>query len=324
MRVLVIGGGGYIGAHMSRLLAQTGHEVVVLDNLSTGHRAAVKWGILEHASMSDADRLRTLLDTCRFDAVMHFAAASLVGESVADPLKYYRNNVADVVTLLETMRWAGVFRLIFSSTAAVFGVPQQDLIDEHHPLRPINPYGVSKLAVERMLADCSAAYGMRAAALRYFNAAGAEAEFGIGESHSPETHLIPRLLRKAAGEDIDVQIFGNDYPTADGTCVRDYIHVSDLCQAHLLALEFLGSNEGFHAFNLGNGKGYSVKQVVSAAESVIGRSLGIKATTRRPGDPARLVASSDKACSQLGWRPQQASLEQIVESAWRWHQRPAY
>jgi UDP-glucose 4-epimerase len=324
MRVLVVGGAGYIGAHMARMLVQHGHEAVVLDNFSTGHRAAVKWGPLEEASLADAARLQAVFGGRRFDAVMHFAAASLVGESVADPLKYYRNNVADVIVLLEAMRRAGVERLIFSSTAAVFGEPRQDLIDEQHPLQPINPYGASKLMVERILADCAAAYGLRAVALRYFNAAGAEAEAGIGESHSPETHLIPRLLRRAAGEDLEVRIFGDDYPTADGTCIRDYIHVSDLCRAHLQALDYLGTQQGFHAFNLGNGQGYSVRQVVAAVERVIGRSLGIAAAARRPGDPARLVASAAKARAELGWQPQQTALEQIVESAWRWHQKPAY
>lgn len=324
MRVLVVGGAGYIGAHMALMLTQAGHEAVVLDNFSTGHRAAVKWGPLEEASLDDAGRLNAVFAARKFDAVMHFAAVSLVGESVKDPLKYYRNNVADVLVLLDAMRRAGVGRLIFSSTAAVFGEPMQDLIDEQHPLQPINPYGSSKLMVERVLADCAAAYGLRAAALRYFNAAGAEAAAGIGESHDPETHLIPRLLRRAAGENQEVYIFGDDYPTADGTCIRDYIHVSDLSRAHLLALEYLQAHEGFHAFNLGNGQGYSVRQVLAAVERVVGRGMGVEVTARRSGDPARLVASSDKARALLGWKPQWTDLEQIVDSAWRWHRRPAY
>ena len=324
MRVLVVGGAGYVGAHMALMLTQAGHEAVVLDNFSTGHRAAVKWGPLEEASLADADRLDAVFADRHFDAVMHFAAASLVGESVKDPLKYYRNNVADVIVLLEAMRRARVEHLIFSSTAAVFGQPQQDLIDELHPLKPISPYGTSKLMVEQVLADCAAAYGLRAVALRYFNAAGAEATAGIGESHHPETHLIPRLLRRAAVEILEVRIFGDDYPTEDGTCIRDYIHVSDLCQAHLLALEYLKTRDGFHSFNLGNGQGYSVKQVVAAVEKVIGRTLGIEAAARRTGDPVRLVASSAKARAQLDWKPQWIDLEQIVESAWRWHRQPAY
>ena len=309
---------------MALRLTQAGHEAVVLDNLSTGHRAAVKWGPLEEASLADATRLEAVFASRPFDAVMHFAAVSLVGESVKNPIGYYRNNVADVIVLLDAMRRAGMGHLIFSSTAAVFGQPQQDLIDEQHPLQPINPYGASKLMVERILADCASAYGMSAVALRYFNAAGAEADAGIGESHQPESHLIPRLLRRAAGEDLDVRIFGDDYATADGTCIRDYIHVSDLCQAHLLALEYLKSNPGFSTFNLGNGQGYSVRQVVAAVEQVIGRSLGVQVAPRRAGDAARLVASAAKARARLGWKPQWTDLEQIVESAWRWHRQPAY
>jgi UDP-glucose 4-epimerase len=324
MRILVIGGAGYIGAHMSKLLAESGHDVMVLDDLSTGHRAAVRWGRLEQASMAEAPVLDRLFGGERFDAVMHFAALSLVGESMKDPLRYFRNNVASVMTVLEAMRRHGVERFIFSSTASVFGEPQSSLIDEQHPLQPINPYGASKLMVERILADCAAAYGLRSVALRYFNAAGADASGLIGESHQPETHLIPKLLRRMAGEDVDVKIFGDDYATADGTCIRDYIHVSDLSQAHLLALQYLGRNPGAHVFNLGNGTGYSVRQVVSAVERVVGRALNIETAARRAGDPARLVASSARAREQLGWQPRLPQLEQIVESAWRWHRNPAY
>ena len=324
MRILVIGGAGYIGAHMSKCLAEAGHDVVVLDDFSTGHRAAVRWGRLEQASIADTAALDRILGGQRYDGVMHFAALSLVGESMLDPLRYYRNNVANVMTLLEAMRRHGVDRFIFSSTAAVFGEPQADLIDELHPLQPINPYGASKLMVERLLSDCAAAYGLRSVALRYFNAAGADASGLIGESHNPETHLIPKLLRRAAGEDSAVRIFGDDYPTPDGTCIRDYIHVADLSQAHLLALQYLNGHAGAHVFNLGNGTGYSVREVVSAVERVIGRSLNVETASRRPGDPARLVASSERARRELGWQPRIAELEQIVESAWRWHQKPAY
>jgi len=324
MPVLVVGGAGYIGAHMSKMLAEAGHEVVVLDNLSTGHRQAVRWGVFEEASLADGDRLAAIFGKYRFDAVMHFAAASIVAESVRDPLKYYRNNVADVISLLDAMQRHEVRRFIFSSTAAVFGEPQQHTIDEQHPLQPINPYGASKLAVERMLLDCANAYGFGAIALRYFNAAGADSSGLIGESHQPETHLIPRLLRAAQGEDIDVKIYGSDYPTGDGTCIRDYIHVTDLCAAHLAALNHLQSAPGFHAYNLGNGRGYSVREVVAAVERVVGRSLGVEVAARRPGDSARLVASSDKARSELQWQPCMPELERIVESAWRWHREPAY
>jgi UDP-glucose 4-epimerase len=323
MNVLVVGGAGYIGAHMCKLLSERGHSVVVCDNFSTGHRQAVRWGELVEADTGDAPALHELFRRHRIDAVMHFAAASLVGESVADPLKYYRNNVANTLTLLDAMRAHGVSRFVFSSTAAIFGEPQSALIAEDHPTQPLNPYGHSKLAVEQVLQDCCTAYGLAAVALRYFNAAGADASGLIGESHAPETHLIPRLLRRAAGEAMDVQIFGDDYATADGTCVRDYIHVNDLADAHLRALEQLQAGS-FQRYNLGNGCGYSVRQVVTAVEQVIGRSLQIPTGKRRPGDPAALVASSEQAQKVLGWQPQHADLHDIIESAWRWHQRPAY
>lgn len=324
MRVLVVGGAGYIGSHMCKLLAESGHEVVVCDNLSTGHAQAVQWGPLEQLSIADGPALESLFDRYRFDAVMHFAACSLVGESMIDPLKYYRNNVSATVTLLETMRKKQVDRFVFSSTAAVFGHPQQRLIDEQHPIAPINPYGRTKFAVEQILADCSEAYGLRSVSLRYFNAAGADPSGIIGEAHNPETHLIPKLLRKAVGEDVDVRIFGTDYATADGTCIRDYVHVVDLCAAHLLALNHLEQTAGFRVFNLGNGEGYSVRQIVAAVENVIGRSLDIQTAPRRPGDPDRLVASSIAAKEILGWQPEHNDIGRIIETAWRWHRAPAY
>jgi UDP-glucose 4-epimerase len=308
---------------MCKRLAESGHGVIVCDNFATGHRAALRWGALVEADTGDAQALDALFRGHRIDAVMHFAAASLVGESVADPIKYYRNNVANTVNLLDAMRRHGVLRFVFSSTAAIFGEPQSALIAEDHPAQPLNPYGHSKLAVEQLLRDACAAYGLAAVALRYFNAAGADASGLIGESHTPETHLIPRLLRRAAGEALDVQIFGDDYPTADGSCVRDYIHVNDLADAHLRALERLQAG-CFQAYNLGNGQGYSVRQVVAAVEDVIGRSLRIAVGPRRPGDPATLVASSALAQQVLGWRPQQAELHGIIESAWHWHRSPAY
>lgn len=324
MRVLVVGGAGYIGAHMCKVLTDHGHQVVVCDDFSTGHRAAVRWGECVEASIGDGAALDALFRRQRFDAVMHFAACSLVGESVADPLKYYRNNVGNTLVLLDAMRRHGVDRFVFSSTAAIFGEPETELIDEQHPTRPVNPYGRTKLVIEQALQDCAAGYGLRAVALRYFNAAGADESGLIGESHHPETHLIPRLLRKAAGEGIDVRIFGDDYPTADGTCVRDYIHVNDLADAHLLALCRLDDVPGFHAFNLGNGRGFSVSEVVSAVEAVVGRSLRIERGPRRAGDPACLVASSAKAQGLLGWIPKRSELGRIIESAWRWHQKPAF
>jgi UDP-glucose 4-epimerase len=326
MRILVVGGAGYIGAHMCKLLAEDGHRVTVYDNFSSGYREAVRWGDLVEGDLSDAGRLQDALVHGRIEAVMHFAAKSIVAESVNDPLLYYRNNFADVLTLLGAMRAADVRYFILSSSAAVYGEPQQDYIDEQHPLNPISPYGASKRMVEDVLADCARAYGLRVASLRYFNAAGADPSGCIGESHRPETHLIPKLLRRAAGDDLEVCIFGNDYPTFDGTCIRDYVHVNDLCRAHLSALDFIVTmpDAGLSAFNLGNGCGYSVKQVLAAVEKVVGRSLDVAVERRRPGDATRLVANSSKARAILGWQPTVKGIEEIVESAWVWHRCPLY
>ena len=324
MRVLVAGGAGYIGSHMCKKLAEAGHEVSVCDNLSTGHKEAVRWGRLFNCNLSDTVAIDDILSKGRFDAVMHFAANSIVADSVSDPLSYYRNNVSETIALLEQVRRHGIEKFVFSSTAAVYGEPKQRLIDETHPTEPINTYGKTKLIVEHILADVSRAYGIKAVSLRYFNAAGADHSGLIGESHNPETHLIPKILRMAAGETANVQVFGTDYPTPDGTCVRDYIHVNDLCAAHLRALEFINKNDGFHTFNLGNGQGYSVKQVIDAAERVIGRKLKIPEFDRRPGDPALLVASSQKARHLLEWNPALPDIHAIVESAWKWHCQPHF
>ena len=324
MNVLVVGGAGYIGAHMCKCLAEAGHTVVVLDNLATGHREAVKWGALVEGSLGDQHLVLDTLKTHSIDAVMHFAASSLVGESMVDPYKYYLNNGVATLSLLMAMKEADVKQFVFSSTAAIFGEPQTELIDEKHPCQPINPYGNSKLAVEILLGDAVRAYGLRATSLRYFNAAGADPSAVIGESHEPETHLLPKLLRHAVGEKLGVQIFGTDYPTRDGTCIRDYIHVNDLAQAHLRALEYSRQTPGFHRFNLGNGEGYTVLEVIAAVESVIGRKLDVPRGPRRRGDPAMLVASSAKARQVLGWSPSAPQIEQIVADAWRWHQDPAY
>ena len=318
--ILVCGGAGYIGSHMARWLAMRGFTVSVLDNLSTGHREAVQWGRLIEADVLDPASLERAFSGQRFDAVMHFCARSLVGESVAKPYAYYANNVVGTLNLLEAMRRHGVSRLVFSSTAAVFGQPVADRIDEEHPKQPINPYGASKLMVERILADAVAAYGLRSVALRYFNAAGASPDGAIGESHQPETHLIPNVLRAALGTGPALKVFGDDYPTADGTCVRDYVHVDDLAQAHELALGYLDAHPGAHAFNLGNGQGFSVRQVIAAAEAVSGRQIDHAIEPRRPGDPSVLVASSARAREQLGWAPVHAALEPIIDSALRWHQ----
>ena len=319
MHVLVCGGAGYIGSHMARQLALHGAEVTVLDNLSTGHREAVRWGPLVEADLLEPRSLERAFAGQRYDAVMHFCARSLVGESVAAPYGYYANNVAGTLNLLATMHRHGVDRLVFSSTAAVFGQPVAERIDEDHPREPINPYGASKLMVERILADAAAAYGLRSVALRYFNAAGAADDASLGELHEPETHLIPNVLRAALGAGPALRVFGDDYPTPDGTCVRDYVHVDDLAQAHRLALDYMDAHPGAHAFNLGNGAGFSVKQVIAAAERVCGHRIAWSVEPRRAGDPSVLVASSERARRELGWAPVHTGLESILASAWRWH-----
>jgi UDP-glucose 4-epimerase len=320
MRVLVTGGAGYIGSHMVQLLLETGAEVTVLDDLSTGHADAVRGGKFVRGDIADAASTKDLLQQGRIEAVIHFAAASLVGESVADPLKYYTRNVGGTTALLRAMRDAKVGKIVFSSTAAVYGNPQRSPIDEAHPTQPVNPYGSTKLAVERMLAECSAAYGLRAASLRYFNAAGADPGHGLGERHDPETHLIPLVLRAAAGKG-SVSVFGDDYATRDGTCVRDYIHVSDLCDAHLRALEWLEGGARYDCFNLGNGDGATVLEVIEAARRVTGREIKINKAQRRPGDPASLVADATKARRVLGWQPVHTDIEAIVRDAWDYEQR---
>ena len=323
MHILVCGGAGYVGSHACLALARAGHEVTVLDNMLTGHREAVRWGRLVDADILKPQTLDAAFDR-KVDAVMHFCARSLVGESVTDPYAYYQNNVTGTVNLLEAMRRHGVDRVVFSSTAAVFGNPVSDMIDEDHPKNPINPYGASKLMVERVLADAANAYGLRSVALRYFNAAGAAADAGIGESHEPETHLIPNALKAAAGEGAGLKVFGNDYPTPDGTCVRDYVHVLDLADAHLRALDWMDREPGAHRFNLGNGNGFSVLQVIEAARKVTGRDIPYEIGPRRAGDPAVLVASSTQAREKLGWTPKFDRIEPIIETAWAWHRAPAY
>lgn len=324
MRVLVCGGAGYIGSHMARWLDQEGVEVVVLDNLSTGHRQAVQWGDLIQADLLDPASLDAALRGRHFDAVMHFCARSLVGESVAKPYDYYLNNVAGTLNLLSAMHRHGLDRIVFSSTAAVFGIPQAPYIDELHAKVPINPYGASKLMAERMLEDAAQAYGLRSVVLRYFNAAGAAGDGVIGEAHTPETHLIPNVLKAALGQGGGLKVFGTDYQTEDGTCVRDYVHVEDLAQAHWLALSFMNRHEGSHAFNLGNGRGFSVLQVIRRAMEVTGRDIPYEVAGRRAGDPAVLVASSERAMSELGWRPRHIELDTILVDAWRWHLSPRF
>jgi UDP-glucose 4-epimerase len=321
MRILVTGGAGYIGSHMVKLLAGSGAEVTVLDDLSTGHAEAVRGAKFVRGDIADVASTAKLLQENGIESVVHFAAASLVGESVADPLKYYRRNVGGTVALVEAMRQASVMRLVFSSTAAVYGEPQRLPIDEAHPTQPVNPYGSTKLAIERMLAECSAAYGLQAVSLRYFNAAGADAQAGLGERHDPETHLIPLVLQAAAGRRASISVYGNDYATRDGTCVRDYIHVSDLCIAHLRALEWLAAGGKCETFNLGNGEGATVLEVIEAARRVTGKTIKIIEAQRRPGDPPSLVADAGKARRVLGWQPAHADIEGIVRDAWNFEQR---
>lgn len=323
-KVLVCGGAGYIGSHMCKRLSETGHDVVVCDDLSTGHAGALLWGEHVQGSIADTEFLRRLFSQHGFDGVLHFAARSSVAESVSDPEGYYQHNVSATLNLLQVMREFDVDKFVFSSTAAIFGEPQATTIDEDHPTKPLNPYGWSKLIVEQVLRDSARAYGLRAVSLRYFNAAGADPSGLIGEAHFPETHLIPKLLRKAAGEDIAVTINGTDYPTQDGTCVRDYVHVDDLADAHMLALGHLDYAVGFHTFNLGNGAGHSVRQVLAAIREISGAKLDLPVGSRRPGDPSHLVASSERARSILGWAPRYTKVGDIIETAMRWHAGPTF
>ena len=321
MTILVTGGAGYIGSHMVKFLRARGEPVVVLDDLSTGHRDAVQATFVQ-GNTSDAALVEKLLKEHSVKAVVHFAAYSLVGESMADPLKYYANNVGGTLGLLRAMRAAGVERIVFSSTAAVYGEPQRTPIDEDHPKQPVNPYGATKLAVERMLDDAHAAHGLRSVSLRYFNAAGADREGTLGERHNPETHLIPLVLQAASGRRASISVFGTDYETRDGTCVRDYIHVEDLCDAHWRALEWLQAG-GREVINLGSEHGATVMEIVEAARRETGRDIRVEKAGRRAGDPAVLVASCERARRILGWTPQRSDIATIVRDAWRWEQRAA-
>jgi UDP-glucose 4-epimerase len=319
MRTLVTGGAGYIGSVVTDELVREGHQVVVYDSLYKGHREAVlSEAEFVQGDLLDPEKLRDTLDRCRIEAVIHMAADSLVGESVNEPAKYYRNNVAGGLALVDAMREAGVKRLVFSSTAAVFGEPDKQPIEESDPTNPTNPYGESKLAFERALGWYERAYGLRYASLRYFNAAGASER--LGECHHPETHLIPLVLGVAAGKSPEVEIYGDDYATRDGTCVRDYIHVVDLARAHLLALGILEQRSA--VYNLGcGGDGYTVREVIEAAGEVTGRKIPFRVAPRRPGDPAVLIASSDKIKRELNWQPSMQDLREIIRSAWVWMQK---
>jgi UDP-glucose-4-epimerase GalE len=320
MRILVTGGAGYIGSHTAKRLAHAGHHPVTFDDMSQGHEWAVKWGPLERGSLSSPARLREVFATNKIDAVVHFAANALVGESMTDPAKYFRNNTAGTLNLLEAMREAGVETIVFSSTCATYGDPVRVPIDETHPQAPVNPYGESKLMVERMLRWYGSIYGLRWMVLRYFNAAGADPDAEIGEDHDPESHLIPLVIGAAQARRPPVKIFGTDYPTPDGTAVRDYVHVMDLADAHLRALDRLSAGTSSQALNLGTGAGHSVRQVVDAVVRVSGRAVPTVESPRRPGDPPELVAEPARARDVLGWTCQFAELETIVHHAWTWHE----
>lgn len=321
--ILVVGGAGYIGSHMVKALALAGYRPLVLDNLTTGFADAVRGAELIVGSMADRELLRFLFQRHAFAAVMHFAAYSQVGESMREPGRYYRNNVGATHVLLDAMIESGVYRLVFSSTAAVYGAPQTIPIREDHPLAPINPYGRSKQMVEQMLADYDARHGLRSITLRYFNAAGADPQGSLGERHEPETHLIPLVLQAGLGRRPPVTVFGSDYATPDGTCVRDYIHVEDLCSAHLLALEALLGGGASEVYNLGNGAGFSVDQVIRVAGEVLRRPIPVDHGPRRAGDPAVLVADARRARTHLGWRPRRTDLAQIIGDAAKWEARRA-
>jgi len=318
MNVLVTGGAGYVGSHAVRELRRCGHDVVIFDNLSEGHRQAAGDCALIQGDLAEPEVIRAALKESGAEAVMHFAASAYVGESVSDPEKYYYNNVVNTLNLLREMRGAGVRRFVFSSSCTLYGVPDGVPIGEEFPIQPLSPYGRTKATVEGILADYAEAYGLRYASLRYFNAAGADPQGDIGEDHSPETHLVPLVIHAAQGKRPSISIFGTDYPTPDGTCIRDYVHVCDLATAHAMALEAL-DDRGVMIYNLSTGRGHSVREVIEAVRQVSGRDLQVVETSRRPGDAPELVGSSERIMRDLGWQPRYPSLEQVVETAWRWH-----
>ena len=321
MHILVTGGAGYIGSHTAKLLADAGHEPVIFDDLSQGHEWAVKWGPLERGSLSDSKRLAEVFSRRKIDAVVHFAANALVGESMTNPAKYFQNNTVGSLNLLNAMREAGVGILVFSSTCATYGDPVRVPIDETHPQSPVNPYGESKLMVEKILRWYGDTYGLRWMALRYFNAAGADPDGEIGEDHDPESHLIPLVIGAALGTRPAVKVFGTDYPTPDGTAVRDYVHVMDLGDAHLRAIERLRTGTASQAINLGTGRGHSVKEVIDTVARVGGRGVPANESPRRPGDPPELVAAPTRARDVLGWTCRYPDIETIARHAWAWHEK---
>ena len=319
--ILVTGGAGYVGAHACKALAKRGYRPIAYDNLVYGHEAAVKWGPLEIGDIADRARLDAVIAQYRPQALMHFAAFTYVGESVADPGKYYRNNVAGTLSLLEALRDHGIGKMVFSSTAAVYGTPDMVPIGEAAAKAPINPYGLSKWTSEQMIADFGAAHGLRSAVLRYFNAAGADPDGELGECHDPESHLIPLAMQAVTRDGPPLTLFGDDYPTPDGTCIRDYIHVADLANAHVQALEQLDHRDGAEVFNLGTGHGVSVREVLDAVGRAAGKPVPHSIGPRRAGDPAELVSDPGKANRELGWKPAMSDLDTIVDTAWAWHNR---
>lgn len=322
--ILVTGGAGYIGSHATKVLKENGYDVIVLDDLVYGHQEIVEdvLGVkLIVGDIGDYTLMSKIFADYPISAVMHFAAYAYVGESVKEPRKYYKNNVAKTLTLLEAMVDASINQFVFSSTCATYGIPHAVPIAEDHPQSPINPYGMTKLMVEKMLADFDTAYGLKSICLRYFNAAGADPSGLLGEDHLPETHLIPLVLLTALGQRDSISVFGTDYPTPDGTCIRDYIHVLDLADAHLLALKYLQTHQQSDVFNLGNGNGFSVSEVIEAAKKISGKDFKVKLEDRRPGDPAALIGSAEKAAKLLGWQPSRNNLETIIADALNWHQK---
>ncbi len=324
MSILVCGGAGYIGSHVNKVLSEEGYETIVFDNLIYGHREAVKWGNFVEGDLSNMVQIEKVFKEYKIDAVFHFAAYAYVGESVENPEKYYFNNVVNTLNLLRVMQKSGCMRIIFSSTCATYGTPDKVPITEDMPQQPINPYGATKLMVERIFKDYQKAYGLEFVVLRYFNAAGCDPEGEIGESHDPETHIIPLVLDAAGGQRPDIKVFGMDYDTPDGSCVRDYIHVTDLASAHLLALHYLEAGNQSDFFNLGNEKGTSVFEVIDSVRRITGKKFKVTPVDRRPGDPDILVGSSVKAQKILGWKPQYADIDTIVRHAWNWHENKRY
>ena len=319
--ILIVGGAGYIGSHVNKVLNERGYETIILDNLSYGHEESVKWGTLCKCDLANINEVDDIFTKYDINAVMHFSSFIDVGESVRNPEKYYNNNVVNTMNLLNVMLKHDVKKFIFSSTCATYGIPQKIPLTENHPQNPINPYGWTKLMVERILKDYDTAYGLKSVILRYFNASGADESGIIGEWHNPETHLIPLILDAAMGKREDIKIFGTDYDTPDGTCIRDYIHVTDLADAHILSLEYLNKNNQSNQFNLGNGQGFSVREVIESVKRVTVRNFNVTQTQRREGDPAILIGSSKKAKDTLGWDPQYVNIDKIIETAWNWHQK---